>query len=66
MTYVPIRLRQAVGFAERGCTPHPAYFLGPLAPNPMIKKGGLGYRPKRVWAAAHEPRPGRSEPALPG
>ena len=43
LIYVPIRLRQALGFAERGCTPHPACFLGRC--------------PKRVWAAAHKARP---------
>ncbi len=39
LIYVPIRLRQALGFAERGCTPQPARFLGPSAPNPMKRRG---------------------------
>ncbi len=34
-----------VGFAERGCTPHPARFLGPLAPNPR-KRRGFGASPQ--------------------
>ncbi len=55
---VPIRLRQALGFAERGCTPHPARFLGPSAPNPMkirefgaLPQAGVGGNPQ---STAHQ------------
>ena len=63
MGSVPIRLRQALGFAERGCIPRPTLFLGPSAPNPIIRRG-LGHRPKRVWAAAHKARPIRRRPCV--